>query len=132
GAFEPGSMENTYHTFHAGGLDWLIVSLEFGTRNGVLQWAGEVIEAHPGHKVIINTHDYMYSDDTRMSIDRGHSWVPQRYGVGKDTGDEAVNDGEMMWDKLVSRYPNVLLVFSGHVLYSGTGQLVSTGEHGNE
>src|SRR5690606_42087534 len=65
GAFEPGSMENTYHTFHAGGLDWLIVSLEFGTRNGVLQWAGEVIEAHPDHKVIINTHDYMYSDDTR-------------------------------------------------------------------
>lgn len=132
GAFEVGQMENSYHTFRAGGLDWLILSLEFGTRDKVLRWAGEVIEAHPKHKVIINTHDYMYSDDTRMSIDRDHSWVPQRYGVGKETGDEAVNDGEMMWEKLVSRYPNVLLVFSGHVLHSGTGQLVSTGVHGNE
>ena len=73
----------------------------------------------------------MYSDDTRMSIHRNHSWVPQRYGVGKDTGDESVNDGEMMWDKLISQYPNVLMVFSGHVLHSGTGQLVSAGVHGN-
>jgi len=131
GAFEAGSMENTYHTFRAGGFDWLILSLEFGTRNKILRWADEVIESHPRHKVIINTHDYMYSDDTRMSIHRDHSWVPQRYGVGEATGDESVNDGEMMWDKLVSQYPNVLMVFSGHVLHSGTGQLVSTGIHGN-
>lgn len=131
GAFEPGKMENTYHTFHAGGMDWLILSLEFGTRNSVLQWAGDVIEAHPNHKVIINTHDYMYSDNTRMNIESDHSWVPQRYGVGKDTGDDAVNDGEMIWEKLVSQHENILLVFSGHVLHSGTGQLVSTGVHGN-
>lgn len=132
GAFEPGKMENTYHTFNAGGLDWLILSLEFGTRDKVLRWAGEVIEAHPKYKVIINTHDYMYSDETRMSMERDHSWVPQKYGVGKDTGEESVNDGEMMWDKMVSQHPNILLVFSGHVLHDGTGQLVSTGEHGND
>lgn len=132
GAFEEGKMDNTYHTFTAGGLGWLILSLEFGTRDKVLRWAGEIIEAHPKHKVIINTHDYMYSDDTRMSIEREHSWVPQRYGVGKETGDEAVNDGEMIWEKLVRQYPNVLLAFSGHVLHGGTGQLVSTGEHGNQ
>lgn len=131
GAFETGSMENTYHTFNAGGLNWLILSLEFGPRDKVLRWAGEVIDAHPDHKVIINTHAYMYSDDTRMSNERGHSWVPQRYGLGKDTGDDAVNDGEMMWEKLVSQYPNVLLTFSGHVLHGGTGQLASTGEQGN-
>lgn len=131
GAFEEGSMENTYHTFTAGGLGWLILSLEFGTRDKVLRWAGEVIEAHPRHKVIINTHDYMYSDDTRMNIESGHSWVPQDYGLGKDSGDDAVNDGEMMWEKLVSQYPNVLLTFSGHVLNRGAGLLVSTGKHGN-
>lgn len=131
GAFEEGKMENTYHTFTAGGLGWLILSLEFGTREKVLRWASEVIAAHPRHKVIINTHDYMYSDNTRMNMESGHSWVPQHYGVGEDTGDEAVHDGEMIWDKLVSQYPNVLMVFSGHVLHGGTGQLVSKGKHGN-
>lgn len=132
GAFEPGKMDNTYHTFKAGGLDWLILSLEFATRDKILRWAGEVIEAHPKHKVIINTHDYMYSDDTRMTPDRNHHWVPQGYGLANASGDEAVNDGEMMWEKLVSQHPNILLVFSGHVLNSGTGQLVSTGKHGNK
>lgn len=132
GAFEEGKMDNTYHTFTAGGLGWLILSLEFGTRDKVLRWANEVIEAHPNHKVIVNTHDYMYSDETRMSLERGHSWVPQNYGVGKETGDEAVNDGEMVWEKLVSQHPNVLLTFSGHVLHDGTGQLISAGKHGND
>lgn len=132
GAYEAGKMDNTYHTFHAGGLDWLIVSLEFGTRDKILRWASGVIEAHANHIVIINTHDYMYSDNTRMSIDRDHSWVPQRYGVGNDTGDEAVNDGEMIWEKLVSQHPNILLTFSGHVLHGGAGQLVSTGKHRNK
>ncbi|MDR1558020.1 MAG: metallophosphoesterase [Tannerellaceae bacterium] len=132
GAFETGYMDNVYHTFRAGGTDWLILSLEFGPRNKVLDWAKEVIEKHPRHKIIINTHAYMYSDNTRMSIHKNHFWVPQSYGLGSDTGEDAVNDAEMMWEKLVSKYPNILLVFSGHVLHSGTGKLISQGVHGNK
>ena len=88
------------------------------------------MKKHPHHKVIINTHAYMYSDDTRMG--EGDRWLPQKYGLGKDTGENAVNNGEQMWDKLVSKYPNILFVFSGHVLNGGVGTLVSTGEQGNK
>ncbi|WP_418214281.1 metallophosphoesterase [Bacteroides difficilis] len=130
GAFEEGKMDNVWYTFKAGGLKWLILCLEFGPRNSVLDWAGKVVQKHPDHKVIINTHAYMYSDDTRMG--EGDRWLPQKYGLGKDTGVNAVNNGEQMWDKLVSKYPNILFVFSGHVLNSGIGTLVSTGEHGNK
>jgi predicted phosphodiesterase len=132
GAFEHGKMDNTWHTFKAGGLKWLILSLEFGPRNKVLDWAAEIIEKHPSHKIIINTHAYMYSDDTNISAERGHSWIPQRYGVGKLTGTDSANDGEMMWQKLVSQFPNILMVVSGHVLNDGTGKLISTGKHGNK
>jgi len=132
GAFEPGKMDNTWHTFHAGGIDWLILCLEFGPRNKVLDWAAEVIENHPKHKVIINTHAYMYSDGTRMNIGSDHAWVPQRYGVGQYTGEDAPNDGEMMWEKLVGQHPNILMVVSGHVLHSGAARLVSEGVHGNK
>lgn len=72
----------------------------------------------------------MYSDDTRMG--EGDRWLPQKYGLGKDTGENAVNNGEQMWDKLVSKYPNILFVFSGHVLNGGVGTLVSIGEQGNK
>ena len=118
------------HDLGAAGIKWLILCLEFGPRNNVLDWAGEVVKKHPHHKVIINTHAYMYSDDTRMG--EGDRWLPQKYGLGKDTGENAVNNGEQMWDKLVSKYPNILFVFSGHVLNGGVGTLVSTGEQGNK
>lgn len=130
GAFESGKTDNTWHTFSGGGKKWLVLSLEFGPRNEVLQWANTVIAAHPRHLVIINTHAYMYSDSTRMG--EGDSWLPQGYGLGKDTGAKAPNNGEQMWEKLVSRHPGVLMVFSGHVLHGGTGTLVSEGKHGNK
>lgn len=132
GAYVPGNMENTWHTFKAGGMNWLILSLEFGPRNKVLDWAARIIAEHPRHKVIVNTHAYMYSDDTRMGNKDSHKWLPQTYGVGKATGDEAVNNGEQIWDKLIKNYPNILMVVSGHVLNDGTGTLVSEGIHGNK
>jgi hypothetical protein len=131
GTFEPGKMDNTWYTFKAGGMKWLVVSLEFGPRDNVLKWANEIIAKHPSHKVIINTHAYMFSDHTRISQKRNHAWVPQNYGLGKMTGEDSANDGEMMWDKLVSQHPNILMVVSGHVLNSGVGTLVSAGKNGN-
>lgn len=129
GAFETGKMDNTWHHFKAGGRKWLILSLEFGPRNSVLAWADSIVRQHPHHKVIFNTHAYMYSDDTRMG--NGDDWLPQGYGVGRDTGMDAVNNGEQIWEKLVSRHKNALLVFSGHVLHDGTGKLASVAVHGN-
>ena len=130
GAFEEGKMDNVWYSFKAGGLEWLVLCLEFGPRNMVLDWAGKVIDSHPTYKVIINTHAYMYSDDTRMGTN--DCWLPQEYGIGKDTGENTVNNGEQIWDKLIKKYPNILFVFSGHVLNDGTGTLVSTGIHGNK
>ena len=54
GAFELGKMENAWYTFRAGGTDWIVLSLEFGPRNKVLEWAEEVIRNHPNKNVIIN------------------------------------------------------------------------------
>ncbi len=132
GSFEDGKMDNTWYTFDAGGFKWLVLSLEFGPRSSVLDWACHVVETHPHHKIIINTHAYMYSDDTRMSSNRQHRWLPQQYGVGKHFGVDEVNDGEEMWAKLVSRYQNIMFVFSGHVLNGGVGTLVSKGKEGNK
>lgn len=73
----------------------------------------------------------MYYDDTRMG--EGDRWLPTSYGLGKRKDDpDPVNNGEQMWDKLVSKNSNVLFVFSGHVMDDGTGMLVSVGEHGNK
>jgi hypothetical protein len=130
GFFEQGKIDNTFHEFEFDGQKWLILALEFGPRNKVLDWSNEVVEKHPNHKIILLTHAYMYVGDKRQS--EGDNWRAQAYGIGKDTGEDAVNDGEDIWQKLVKKHPNFLLAFSGHVLHEGYGRLVSEGIHGNQ
>ena len=62
----------------------------------------------------------------------GDGWLPQDYGIGKLTGEDTANNGEEMWDKLISQHSNILLVCSGHILHEGSGRLVSEGVHGNK
>src|SRR5690606_10643343 len=128
GLAEEGSMENAFYTFRTGKVDWLVLTLEFGPRNSILDWANKIVSEHPNHLVILNTHSYMYSDSTRQGP--GDHWRPQAYGVGKDRGDSSVNDGEDIWRKFVKLHPNIRFVFSGHVLHSGVGTLVSFNQEG--
>ena len=130
GVYESNHMENSYHTFTAGGIDWLVFALEFGPRNKILDWANGIIAANPHRRVIIVTHNYMYYDDTRVGT--GDTWNPHNYtACTSATGDEACNDGEEMWTNFVKLHENVSFVFSGHILSDGVGTLVSTGDNGN-
>ncbi len=130
GVYETGHSENSYHYFTAGGIDWLVFALEFGPRNKILDWVNDVITANPHRRVMIVTHNYMYSDDTRVG--EGDSWNPHDYGMC-DSSDpnEVCNDGEEMWTKCVKLHENMSYVFSGHICNDGIGTLVSTGDYGN-
>lgn len=124
GVFEPGKMDNCYHLFSAGGVDWLVMSMEFGPREPVLDWANQVAANHPNRRVILVTHTHIYSDDTLHGSSPHHFWTPTGYG--------RTNNGPEVWDKFLKRHANVSLVFNGHVLNDGTGRLVGIGDHGNK
>jgi hypothetical protein len=128
--FPENTIDNTCSEFKLSGDNWLVFSLEFGPRNKTITWAESLIAQYPNHKIIINTHAYMYEDNTLQ--DGEDWWQPQAYGIGKSKGEEATNNGGQLWEKLVKRHKNVLFVFSGHVLKSGVGTLVSKGDHGNK
>ena len=133
GTQENNKVDNTYHTFTWKDYKFLVISLEFGPRNKVLDWANTIIEQHPYHNVIINTHSYVHPDNTIHGSDPNHPSQPRSYGIGSDTGDEYPNNGIEMWDKLVRKHPNCLFVFAGHLTVGlGYGQLVSEGDHGNK
>lgn len=108
GFYEKGRVENAWRVFRAGNIDYLNVILDFGASDAVLEWAGEVIEAHPDHRVIINTHCYMYSDGELQNYT--HEDSPHYNQVG--TGSK--NNGDEIWEKLASKYENVFLVLCGH------------------
>src|SRR5690606_16031621 len=64
GFFEPGKTDNSWSTFSAGGNDWLVLALEFGPRDEVVDWAASVVEVNPDKLAILVTHAYMYYDET--------------------------------------------------------------------
>jgi len=132
GPMEPGKIDNTFHTFHAGGRDYLILCFEFGPRNEVLEWANHVVERHPNHRTIVLTHAYLYSDSTRYDWqtrkDQQH-WNPHNYPIAHS--ETTINDGQEIWDKLVKRHRNMFMTINGHVLNDGLGFLTSPGNHGN-
>jgi len=128
GVFEQGKLDNAYYLLKAGGLKWMVLSLEFGPRDTVLNWANSLVADHQDRLIILNTHAYMYSDSTRQGP--GDYWRAQAYGIGDGKGVQSVNDGEDIWEKLVKKHANIRFVFSGHVLNSGVGTLVSINEAG--
>jgi len=128
GAYEEGKIENVWFKFTAGKQKWLVLALECAPRNKVVAWANDIVQQHPDRKVILLTHLYMYSNDSRLKS--GNRGIPA--GMELKTDDDAPNNGEMLWQKLVSKHKNMFLVFSGHIVYhNGVGRLVSRGEHGN-
>ena len=128
--FEPGKMENSAHVFSTPHGDFLMVALEFAPRNEVVAWADKQVEEHPRHIAIVTTHAYLYSDDTRYDLAKHGSrqtWNPKTYGVAK-LGE--VNDGEDLWQKLLSRHANIRFMLNGHVLNDGAARLVTLGKAG--
>jgi 3',5'-cyclic AMP phosphodiesterase CpdA len=127
GAYRRGQLENTYHLFEAGGRKWIVISLEWGPRDSVVDWAKQVMTRHKDRTGILITHAYVYSDSTRYDwkqfADHQH-WNPYAYGT-----EGGVNDGEDLWQKLVKRH-NFAFALNGHVLNDGTGYVASKNDLG--
>ena len=121
GGFDPNNPDGRYVFFDAGGMEFMIISLEFGPNDAMLQWANQVVSRRSDKRVIFLTHSYTYQDDTRVGP--GDLW-----GCRGWAGDG--NDGEQMWDEFVKLHENIFLVLSGHILGDGLGRLTSRGVNG--
>jgi hypothetical protein len=126
GVYEKGKLDNAYYLFSAGGRDWVALSLEFAPRDGAVEWANKVLDTYPDRSAIICTHAYLYSNGARFDYHKGSTTPKMVEGVGK-----GLNDGEELWQKLVSKHANVLFVFCGHVSRGGVARLSSKGDAGN-
>lgn len=97
GAFEAGKVDNVYSSFSAAGKDWIVLSLEIWPRTEAVDWARDVVASHPKSNVIVLTHSYLDAD--------GSIAQSSNYGA---------NSPQYVYDRLISQYPNIKLVFTGH------------------
>lgn len=108
--------DNNYCFFTAGGMKFMVISLEFAPRDEALKWAADVAASHPQHRVIVATHCYMRPEGRDTACAKSYK--------------VAGNSGEEIFQKLVRKQPNIFLVVSGHVL--GVGMQTSTNDAGGQ
>lgn len=125
GRYDDG-LENIYKTVKLGNTDYLIITLDYGPADEVLEWAGEVTAAHPNHKVIVVTHSYMADDGTTTDDTDPVNPISTfpKLGFGYNNGDD-------IWEKYVRKYENIVLVLSGHIDSDEIRATKAVGDHGN-
>ena len=123
GYLEEGRIDNVYHTFKVGEIDYLLLSLDHGTKDNVIEWANEVVAAHPTHRVIVTTHEYIRSDGSMIVT--GQSGAASAY-------DPNNNNAEVLWEDFLSKHPNITMVLCGHADADDVVVSKQIGDYGNE
>jgi len=103
----------------------LVISLEFGPREAVVNWAKSILSANSSTPAIIITHAYLQPDGDLLEYGDNHA-ASNGYGLGED-----VYDGDELWDSLVYPNNNVRFVFSGHDGKSDDGSALRSSNHGD-
>ena len=127
---EPNSPHNSYSLFSAGGKNWLVLALEYGPRDQIVDWADGALKQYPDRQAMIVTHAYLSRGSRRHNWPAHSASMSAKSSYPSSLNDlpGGFNDGEEMWTQLKDN-PNLQFVFCGHIC--GTGYLASEADHGN-
>ncbi len=124
GAFREGDMANTYSYFRYGSIEYIVFALEYGPRYNVLNWVDRIISENPNSRIIITTHCYLDPDGTIINSQ-------DRFNPEKTITYSDCNNPDKMWEKLIKKHSNIMMVFSGHVSADNIIMRKYIGDHGN-
>jgi hypothetical protein len=114
---------NTVHEFSSSTRDYLVIALDYGPTDDVLEWASRVVESHPNHNVIVTTHAY---------ITHNKGFVNKENSSTFPTGSNpASNNGDGIWEKFIKNHSNIVMVLCGHDPTDKIVMRQSNGVNGN-
>ena len=118
GVYKEGNMANSYYTFEVeGGIKYLVINLEYKPRLSVLRWANVIAEAHPDHRVIMNTHSYLTGAGD--------------FSGGANVANEG-NGGITIFNEFMVNHPNIFMGVGGHENNDEPFHRVEYGVNGNK
>ena len=106
GSYYEDNLDHTYWFVTAGEREYMILSLGYAPSQNVLDWAADIVEAHPDKSVIVNAHD-----------------IVNYNGAFLDTG-------KKIWNTL-GGYHNVVMCASGHIDFADLVKRTDTNGAGN-
>jgi hypothetical protein len=87
--------DNNYQIFSGGGMNFVIVHLEFCPSAGAVAWADSIFKAHPDRIGMLTTHGYL-NESAQRSV-------------------SGCLDTQYLWDGLAVPNPNLHFMLSGHI-----------------
>lgn len=114
------TMKNTYRILRVGNVDYMFMNLDYLLKSDVLDWANTVIAEHPECRVIVSTHIYLTSSGAYY---RKTSTMGTKYG--------SENDAKDLWDNLVSKHENIIMMICGHSPTDDIYRREKVGDNGN-
>ena len=91
--------KNNFSLFSAGGMDFVVIHLEYDMPGYAVAWADRVLKAYPNRKAIIATHLFLSDSGSRPTT-----------VLNRPDGTPAAT----VWDQPVVPNCNVFLVLNGH------------------
>ncbi len=110
GSIAPDDNSANFSTFEQAGAGFLMLSLPYAYGDRELAWAEQVVASHPGHNVIVSTHEHV----TPKLAD---------VAAGRSTGSRWLSRGGELWERVIAPNRNVVAVLSGH--FHGLGRIVT-------
>ncbi len=126
----PDNNGNSFQLISAEGIDLIFVHLECNAPDDVLAWASDVLTAHADRRAVITTHMYLGPLE-RPTDNAGYFTDPKGRMRWSKCHGERGNTPQQIWDKLISRHPNVILVLCGDQSRTQAMRLQSVGVYGN-
>lgn len=126
GLYNESETQNSYYLFTESGVDYLIMCLEFGPDDSVIEWANEIVSLYPNRRVIVTTHGYIDADGEFLSSKKLH--CPSAYPWNDVV---ETNNGDEMYDKFVKKHENIFMVLCGHIPTDDIILREDVGEKGN-
>lgn len=105
--YEPNIMDNAIYKNIIGGKRYDVISLEFGAREEVVNWANQHIKRHPDRKYILLTHEFLTGGGERIS---SGSYSESQFKGTNST----YSTPEAVWQHLVYPNDNIFCVICGH------------------
>lgn len=129
---------NNYNYLTAGGVNFLILNLEFNPRKKVLTWADYVIAKNPTHKIIVNTHNYLREGGINDKLKKDPVLRYGKFADGGRVGDYNSCDywgdkyhiigtsQKYLFKEFISRHSNIFMTVNGHIATTAYREFVGT------
>lgn len=110
-------MRNVYYNFDACGNKYTVIILDSSPDDEEVAWAANVIQENSDRNVILVTHIFLCQDGTTYD--------------GTDPYPFSPHDGQQLWDALIRKYENIVMVVCGHDAVAQVVEQKFVGDHGN-